>query len=39
MSSVIICDNLKFAYDQKPILDRVNLKIPTGDFVSVVGRE
>lgn len=37
MNPVIHCADMSFAYDQKPILEKVNLNVPEGDFVSVVG--
>ena len=37
MTSVITCDNLAFGYENKPLLQKVNLAIPQGDFVCVVG--
>ncbi|MFN2369716.1 MAG: metal ABC transporter ATP-binding protein [Candidatus Krumholzibacteriia bacterium] len=37
MSDVITCRDLDFGYGDEPILRGVNLAIPAGDFVSVVG--
>ena len=37
MKPVIRCIEMKFAYDRKPVLDDVNISIPEGDFVCVVG--
>ncbi|MBE0564490.1 MAG: ABC transporter ATP-binding protein [Krumholzibacteria bacterium] len=37
MSDVITCRGLTFGYGGEPILRNVNLAIPAGDFVSVVG--
>ena len=37
MSDAITCRNLEFGYDGKPVLRNVNLAIPEGDFVCVVG--
>jgi zinc transport system ATP-binding protein len=34
---VLACRDLAFAYDGRPVLQHVNLAIPAGDFVSVVG--
>ena len=36
-NAVIQCTNLDFGYDRKPVLSNVNIKIPEGDFVCVVG--
>ena len=37
MTSVITCHDLAFGYEKKPLLQKVNLAIPQGDFVCVVG--
>ncbi len=37
MTSVITCHDLAFGYENKPLLQKVNLAIPQGDFVCVVG--
>ncbi|MBU8870768.1 MAG: ABC transporter ATP-binding protein [Gemmatimonadales bacterium] len=37
MKPVIRCSKMQFAYDRKPVLDNVNISIPDGDFVCVVG--
>jgi zinc transport system ATP-binding protein len=37
VSDVITCRGLSFGYDAEPILHDVDLAIPVGDFVSVVG--
>ncbi len=34
---VIACRNLSFRYDKEDILSKVNIEIPSGDFVCVVG--
>ncbi|MBK9473809.1 MAG: ABC transporter ATP-binding protein [bacterium] len=34
---VLACRNLDFGYEGRPVLSGVNLAIPAGDFVSVVG--
>jgi zinc transport system ATP-binding protein len=36
-SSAIVIKDLSFSYDGHPVLEDVNLSIPQGDFVSVVG--
>ncbi len=36
-ASVIQCTDLHFGYDQRPVLSRVNIAVPEGDFVCVVG--
>jgi zinc transport system ATP-binding protein len=36
-SPVIIIKGLSFSYDGHPILEDVNIEIPEGDFVSIVG--
>jgi zinc transport system ATP-binding protein len=36
-NAVLACRDLDFAYDGRPVLRGVNLAIPAGDFVSVVG--
>jgi len=35
--SIIACQDLAFGYESKPILQQVNIAIPQGDFVCVVG--
>ncbi len=35
--AVLTCRDLDFRYDRHPVLQNVNLAIPTGDFVCVVG--
>jgi len=37
MNDAIVCRNLLFSYDVKPVLWNVNITIPEGDFVCVVG--
>ncbi len=37
MSSAISCRDLDFGYEGKPVLRNVNITIPVGDFVCVVG--
>ena len=37
MSDIITCRDLSFGYGAEPILQDVNIVIPAGDFVSVVG--
>lgn len=37
MSNVLVCRGLSFGYGAEPILRDVDLAIPSGDFVSVVG--
>ena len=37
VSDVIACHDLNFGYEGKPILRNVNIRIPAGDFVCVVG--
>jgi zinc transport system ATP-binding protein len=37
MSDAITCKGLEFGYDGKPVLRNVNISIPAGDFVCVVG--
>jgi zinc transport system ATP-binding protein len=37
MSAAIQCRGLEFGYDGKPVLSKVNISIPDGDFVCVVG--
>ncbi|MEN8007217.1 MAG: ABC transporter ATP-binding protein [Candidatus Krumholzibacteriota bacterium] len=37
MSDAITCRGLEFGYDGKPVLRNVNITIPVGDFVCVVG--
>jgi zinc transport system ATP-binding protein len=37
VASVITCHDLAFGYENKPLLQKVNLAIPQGDFVCVVG--
>ena len=36
-SAAIVIKGLSFSYDGYPVLEDVNLSIPQGDFVSVVG--
>lgn len=36
-NSVLRCRDLKFSYDQHPVLSRVNISIPQGDFICIVG--
>ena len=36
-SPAILVNDLSFSYDGRPVLEDVNLSIPQGDFVSVVG--
>ena len=36
-AAVLACRDLSFGYDGRPVLRDVNLAIPAGDFVSVVG--
>ncbi len=36
-SSAIVIKDLWFSYDGHPVLEDVNLSVPQGDFVSVVG--
>ena len=36
-SPAIVIKDLSFSYDGHPVLEDVNLSIPQGDFVSVVG--
>lgn len=33
----IVCRDLRFGYDDRPVLRNVNLTIPRGDFVTVLG--
>ncbi len=35
--ATIACHDLAFGYDSKPLLQKVNIAIPQGDFVCVVG--
>ena len=35
--AVIQCTNLEFGYDRKSVLQNVNIAVPEGDFVCVVG--
>ena len=37
MSEAITCRDLTFGYDGKPVISNVNISIPVGDFVCVVG--
>ena len=37
MSDVISCHDLSFGYDDRVVLDHVDIRIPEGDFVCVVG--
>ena len=37
MSDIIVCRGLSFGYGAEPVLRDVDLAIPAGDFVSVVG--
>lgn len=37
MNDAITCKGLEFGYDGKPVLRNVNISIPAGDFVCVVG--
>ena len=37
MMDAIACRDLLFGYDSKPVLRNVNITIPEGDFVCVVG--
>jgi ATP-binding cassette subfamily F protein uup len=37
LNPVLACRDLDFGYDGRPVLKGVNLAIPAGDFVSVVG--
>lgn len=37
MNAVLACRDLDFGYDDRPVLNAVNLAIPDGDFVCVVG--
>ena len=37
MTPVIQCTDMQFGYDRKPVLENVNISIPDGDFVCVVG--
>lgn len=37
MSGAITCRDLSFGYDGKPVLSHVDISIPAGDFVCVVG--
>ena len=37
MIDAITCHGLEFGYDGKPVLKNVNITIPAGDFVCVVG--
>ena len=37
MTAAIHCQDLGFSYDDRPLLREVNLTVPAGDFVSVVG--
>jgi zinc transport system ATP-binding protein len=36
-TSIIACHDLAFGYENKPLLQKVNIAIPHGDFVCVVG--
>jgi zinc transport system ATP-binding protein len=37
MSAALTCRDLQFGYDGQPVLQNVNITIPAGDFVCVVG--
>ena len=37
MSEAIVCRGLSFGYDGRPVLNNVDISIPEGDFVCVVG--